>query len=192
MGMFDIPCEECGEPMGMKSQYVRSKKSMIAYRSLGDYRATENKIIGVKSICKDCYIKFRDENVVRKSAKSDNYLQLIPIITTGSFEDRDIIEYKGVIGTQVVFGMNILKELVASVTDTVGGRSGTLEKVLQDGREGILKQLTDQAISAGANAVIGLKIDLESMNQMQMMHATATAVLTKAKVEVEVIKDNQE
>jgi uncharacterized protein YbjQ (UPF0145 family) len=171
MGIFDLSCEQCKHPFGQDDeQYVLSKNTKKVYKNIDEFSKAEGKIFGVKVICQNCYTTFDGYN-------KDGYIQLIPVTTTGNFEDKKIIEYRGVVGAQVIFGANVIKDFVAGITDFTGGRSGTLEKVLKDGRTEVLKQLTSEAISEKANAIIGLKIDLETTERMYMLYATGTAVV---------------
>lgn len=177
MGIFDMVCEECSQVVSKGDDYTLSKKTRKTYTSIKEFQEAEKRVFGCKSICEECYKKFSNEQDVKEKFEEDGYIQTIPVTTTGTIEGRKIIEYRGVVGTQVIFGANIIKDLVASFTDFTGGRSGTIEKILKEGRSEVVKQLIVDAISEGANAIIGLKIDIETTAQMYMLHATGTAVI---------------
>lgn len=177
MGFFDLQCEECENVIEKGTEFRLSKKTRKTYSSQSEYIEAEGKVFGFKAICRSCYEKFNNEQARIEEYEEEGYLQTIPVTTTGNIEGRRIIEYRGFIGTQVIFGANFIKDLVASFTDFTGGRSSTLEKVLKDGRAQVVKQLILEAISEDANAIIGLKIDLETTAQMYMLHATGTAVV---------------
>jgi uncharacterized protein YbjQ (UPF0145 family) len=102
------------------------------------------------------------------------------VVTTHSIEGRRIKEYKGLIAGEAILGANLFKDLFASVRDIVGGRSGSYEKVLSDARQTAIAELTDQASRLGANAVIGVDIDYETVGtngSMLMVTAAGTAVV---------------
>jgi uncharacterized protein YbjQ (UPF0145 family) len=103
----------------------------------------------------------------------------ILLTTTGGLEGYRITAYVNVISAQTVAGINLIRDALADLRDVFGGRSATLETALTQARQSTLAQLRDLARHAGANAVIGLKIDYETMgstNGMLMVVATGTAV----------------
>jgi uncharacterized protein YbjQ (UPF0145 family) len=101
------------------------------------------------------------------------------VTTTNSIEGRRIVEYKGLVAGEAILGANLFRDLFASIRDIVGGRSGSYEKVLNDARQTAIAELTDKAASLGANAVIGVDIDYETVGtngSMLMVTAAGTAV----------------
>ena len=101
------------------------------------------------------------------------------VTTTNTIEGRRILEYKGLVAGEAILGANLFRDLFASIRDIVGGRSGAYEKVLNDARETALGEMTDKAARLGANAVIGVDIDYETIGangSMLMVSATGTAV----------------
>jgi uncharacterized protein YbjQ (UPF0145 family) len=101
------------------------------------------------------------------------------VVTTHSIEGRRIAEYKGLVAGEAILGANLFKDLFASVRDIVGGRSGSYEKVLSEARQTAIAELTDKAAALGANAVIGVDIDYETVGSngsMLMVTAAGTAV----------------
>ncbi len=102
------------------------------------------------------------------------------VITTHNVEGRRIVDYKGLVAGEAILGANIFRDLFASIRDIVGGRSGSYEKVLNDARETAIAELTHKAAQLGANAVIGVDIDYETVGtngSMLMVTAAGTAVL---------------
>lgn len=57
------------------------------------------------------------------------------VTTTPAVEGRKIVAYKGIVFGEVVSGVNFIKDMFSSITDMIGGRSGTYEKELQEARE---------------------------------------------------------
>jgi uncharacterized protein YbjQ (UPF0145 family) len=99
--------------------------------------------------------------------------------TTSTVETRRITEYLGVVTGEVIVGANIFKDLFASITDIVGGRSGSYEASLRQARETALKELAEEARALGANGVVGIDLDYEVIGQngsMLMVSASGTAV----------------
>ena len=101
------------------------------------------------------------------------------VTTTHSVEGKRILEYKGLVAGEAILGANLFRDLFASIRDIVGGRSGSYEKVLNDARKTAVSEMTDKAEELGANAVIGVDIDYETVGtngSMLMVTAAGTAV----------------
>ncbi|MBI1391225.1 MAG: heavy metal-binding domain-containing protein [Alphaproteobacteria bacterium] len=101
------------------------------------------------------------------------------ISTTPTIEGRPVREYRGIVTGEAIFGANVIRDLFAGIRDVVGGRSGSYEKSLREAREIALKELTDEALELGANAVVGVDLDYEvigEMGSMMMVSASGTAV----------------
>ena len=102
------------------------------------------------------------------------------ITTTPTVEGHRIIEYKGIVTGETIIGANFWKDFKASIRDIVGGRSNSYERVLIEARETSLNEMAQRAISMGANAVIGVDIDYETVGQngsMLMVSTSGTAVV---------------
>ncbi|UWQ34744.1 heavy metal-binding domain-containing protein [Leisingera sp. M527] len=100
------------------------------------------------------------------------------VTTTPSVEGYQIAEYKGIVVGEAIMGANVVRDVFASITDIVGGRSGAYESKLQDARETALAELEDRARDKGANAVVGVDLDYEVVGQsMLMVSASGTAVV---------------
>lgn len=101
------------------------------------------------------------------------------VTTTPTVEGRPVQDYLGVVAGEAILGANVFRDLFASVRDIVGGRSGSYEEVLRRGRETALAELAEEARRLGANAVVGVDIDYETVGQaasMLMVTASGTAV----------------
>lgn len=101
------------------------------------------------------------------------------VTTTSVIENHEIIEYKGLVFGEVVSGVNFIKDMFSSVTDILGGRSGTYENEVQDARDKAIQEMCKRAERMGANAVIGVDIDYEVLgkeNGMLMVSVSGTAV----------------
>jgi uncharacterized protein YbjQ (UPF0145 family) len=101
------------------------------------------------------------------------------ITTTNSIEGKPVQHYVGIVTAQAIIGANIFKDFFAGIRDIVGGRSGTYEKVIEEAKENALEELQQKANRLGANAVIGVDLDFETVGNngsMLMVVATGTAV----------------
>lgn len=106
------------------------------------------------------------------------------VTTTPTLQGRDIAEYKGIVTGEAILGTNVFRDFFASIRDIIGGRSGAYERVLNDARQTAITEMTEQARRMGANAVIGVDIDYESIgagegNTMLMVSASGTAVVVR-------------
>jgi uncharacterized protein YbjQ (UPF0145 family) len=74
-----------------------------------------------------------------------------------------------------------MRDIMATVRDVVGGRSGAYEEKMREARDIALKEMTELAQEMGADAVVGVDIDYETVgNGMMMVSASGTAVKTTA------------
>lgn len=100
------------------------------------------------------------------------------ITTTPNIEGSPIRDYKGLVVGEAIMGANIVRDLFASVTDIIGGRSGMYEEKLADARDVALAEMEERAIQLGANAVVGVDLDYEIVGQsMLMVSISGTAVV---------------
>lgn len=97
--------------------------------------------------------------------------------TTHNIEGHRITTYHGIVVGEAIMGANVVRDVFASITDIVGGRSGAYEAKLQDARDTAMSELQDRARDMGANAVVGIDLDYEVVGQsMLMVSASGTAV----------------
>ena len=102
------------------------------------------------------------------------------ISTTPQIEGHPIIEYKGLVTGETIIGANFVKDFFASIRDFVGGRSGSYEKVLREAKDTSLQEMMDRARELGANAIVGIDVDYETIgqnNSMLMVATSGTAVV---------------
>ncbi|MBO5330405.1 putative heavy metal-binding protein [Anaerotignum sp.] len=101
------------------------------------------------------------------------------VTTTQNVEGRKIVEYKGIVFGEVISGVDVVKDMVAGLSNFFGGRSNTYETELVNARESALREMEERAAKLGANAVVGVDIDYEVLganNGMLMVTASGTAV----------------
>lgn len=104
------------------------------------------------------------------------------VTTTSTLQNREILDYKGLVTGEAILGANIFKDLFAGIRDIVGGRSGAYEAELAKARTIALDEMQQNAARLGANAVIGVDLDYETVGSggsMLMVTATGTAVLVR-------------
>ena len=105
---------------------------------------------------------------------------MVVISTTPTLEGRPVREYLGIVTGEVIVGANLFRDLFASITDIVGGRSGKYEDVLARARKEAIAEMEAEAVRLGGNAVIGVDLDYEVLGQngsMLMVSASGTAVV---------------
>lgn len=101
------------------------------------------------------------------------------VTTTHTVEGRKILEYQGLVTGEAILGANIFRDMFAAVRDIVGGRAGAYEKELRSARDIAVDEMVAEARSRGANAVIGVDLDYETVGKessMLMVSASGTAV----------------
>lgn len=100
------------------------------------------------------------------------------VVTTDRLDGWRVAEYKGLVSGEAIMGANVVRDWIAGVTDIVGGRSGVYESKLRDGRDAALSDMQEEASRMGANAVLAVDLDYETMREgMMMVVASGTAVI---------------
>lgn len=100
--------------------------------------------------------------------------------TTPTLEGKPIKQYLGIVTGETIIGANAIKDFMAGLTDFFGGRSTTYEKVLIEAKETAIKELEERAARLGANAIVGIDLDYETVGQnggMLMVTVSGTAVV---------------
>lgn len=101
------------------------------------------------------------------------------ITTTASVEGKTIVSYEGIVFGEVISGINFLKDIGAGMRNFFGGRSQGYEDEIMAAREQALNEMEDRAYDLGADAVVGVKMDYETLgadNGMIMVTCSGTAV----------------
>ena len=101
------------------------------------------------------------------------------VSTTNTIEGRPVKNYLGIVTGETIIGANILKDFFAGIRDIVGGRSGSYERVLREAKDTALKEMKENATRLGADAVLGIDLDYETVGNrggMLMVTASGTAV----------------
>ena len=111
--------------------------------------------------------------------ESANERNLMILTTTATLQDKTITDYRGIVTGEAIVGANIFKDLFAGIRDIVGGRSGAYEQELAKARTIAMQEMQERAQAIGANAIIGIDLDYETVGQggsMLMVTASGTAV----------------
>ncbi|MBO8433505.1 MAG: YbjQ family protein [Bacteroidetes bacterium] len=99
------------------------------------------------------------------------------LTTTNTVEGHRIDQYYGIVSGESIIGANVFRDFLAGIRDFVGGRSQAYEEVLREAKDTALLEMSQQAERLGANAVIGVDLDYETVNgSMLMVTASGTAV----------------
>lgn len=102
------------------------------------------------------------------------------VTTTPNIEGKTIRNYLNIVAGEAIMGANVVRDLFASITDIVGGRSGAYESKLVDAREIAMEEMKEKAKSLGANAIVGVDLDYEVIRDgMLMVTASGTAVVVE-------------
>lgn len=103
----------------------------------------------------------------------------IILTTTNGVDGKIANEYLGIVTGETIIGANIFKDFFAGIRDIVGGRSGSYEKVLREAKDTALAEMQDAALRLGADAIIGIDLDYETVGAnggMLMVTASGTAI----------------
>jgi uncharacterized protein YbjQ (UPF0145 family) len=132
------------------------------------------------SSLRDHHSKVEKEKI--ESSKLANLNQSEVLLTTESAPNFKIVKRIDIITAECVYGMNIFKDIFASLSDTFGGRNKSIQNTLRDARTTALTELRKEAYSLGANAVIGIDLDYSEISGggkagMLFIVASGTAVI---------------
>ncbi|HTN21041.1 MAG TPA: heavy metal-binding domain-containing protein [Pelobium sp.] len=104
------------------------------------------------------------------------------VTTTHTIEGKKIVKYLGIVSGEAIIGANFVKDFFASVRDIVGGRAGSYEEGLREAKNIAMAEMQDYAARLGANAIVGIDLDYETMGSagsMLMVSASGTAVVVE-------------
>jgi uncharacterized protein YbjQ (UPF0145 family) len=101
------------------------------------------------------------------------------VTTTSALDNAKVVKYIGLVSGEAILGANIFRDLFAGIRDIVGGRSAAYETELRRAKELAIQEMVEQASALGANAIVGIDLDYETVGQggsMLMVSASGTAV----------------
>lgn len=102
------------------------------------------------------------------------------LTTTPTIEGHPVRHYLGVVTSETIIGANVFRDFMANIRDFIGGRSNTYEEVLREAKNTALQELSSRAQALGANAVVGIDLDYETVGgngSMLMVTCSGTAVV---------------
>ena len=120
----------------------------------------------------DCILRLKVNKLLK--------FYIMILSTTPTIEGHTIREYKGVVTGETIIGANFVKDFFAGIRDIVGGRSASYEKVLREAKDSALMEMMERAHMMGANAIVGIDLDYETIGangSMLMVAASGTAVV---------------
>lgn len=103
------------------------------------------------------------------------------VVTTPTVPGKELVEVYGMVSGEAILGANIFKDLFAGIRDIVGGRSAAYERELRRAKEIAIQEMENEAAALGANAIVGVDLDYETLQVgqgggMLMVSANGTAV----------------
>jgi len=104
------------------------------------------------------------------------------LTTTHNIEGKKAVKYLGLVSGDAILGANIFRDFFASIRDIVGGRSAAYEAELRKAKDIALGEMREQAKHVGANAIVGIDIDYETIGanaSMLMVSVSGTAVVVE-------------
>ncbi|MCH3995539.1 MAG: heavy metal-binding domain-containing protein [Prevotella sp.] len=102
------------------------------------------------------------------------------LTTTPTLEGHPVQKYIGVVTGETIIGANAIKDMLAGFRDFFGGRSKSYEGVLKEAKTAAMSEMSERAAQLGANAVVGIDLDYETVgqsNSMLMVTCSGTAVI---------------
>jgi uncharacterized protein YbjQ (UPF0145 family) len=138
------------------------------------------KTIHIQTSCNLLHLIYLTKNSTFSYLFSSNQEDFMLITTTPALEGKSVTNYYGLVSGEAILGANIFKDIFAHIRDIVGGRAGAYEKELREAKEIAIQEMVERAKALGANAVIGVDLDYEtigiSSGNMLMVSASGTAV----------------
>lgn len=101
------------------------------------------------------------------------------LTTTNNIDGKVIKEYRGIVFGEVVNGIHYYKDIMAGISNITGGRSYEYEEELVNTRAEAIREMITRAEKIGANALVGVKVEYETLNQMVLVVASGTAVVVE-------------
>ncbi|MCE7949165.1 MAG: YbjQ family protein [Chloroflexi bacterium CFX4] len=104
------------------------------------------------------------------------------VTTTPILEGKTIRKYLGLVSGETILGANIFRDIGAGFRDILGGRAKSYERSLTEAKQSAINEMIAQAAQMGANAVIGVDLDFETVGangSMLMVSASGTAVIVE-------------
>lgn len=181
-GIIMKNCPNCGEILGdsveicYACRYSNKLRRVLTMEESRQLRDNRQEIISQKqseSEDRENQRKRRDQTITDIKNKKVRFL-----CNTGyQFEGYHIKEYIDIVSSEIALGTGFMSELSASIHDSLGTQSNTIEEKLGQAKNKALNNLIEKAMEKGANALIGLNYDTFTLtNNMLVVSINATAV----------------
>ena len=163
------PCHQCGEPVKWGSKTFADGEAIYEF-------------------CSDkCRNEFEEERptesviqISPEAKEKKERLEAIVITTAATIPGNPEYKVLEIITAECVEGMNVFRDMFASVRDFVGGRSESSQNILRDLRKTCLTELRKEALDIGADAVISVDLDYSEFSgggkSMLFLVASGTAI----------------
>ena len=155
-------CSEVFSALDMKDGYCKSCQS-----------------IGIEKIIEE-ELAIEKETEIKNNIRTKKFLEIVTVTTETMLTNIDgnslVVKRLGIVTSERVYGLNFVKDFFAGMRDLIGGRVGSIEKPLHEGKIEAIQELQKEAYLLGANAVIGLSIE-HSSSSLLSISATGTAVV---------------
>lgn len=183
-GTQEILCGKCLSAFRKKFEGVEIERDFIDahYDDLKDIGFTASGIGYLEG-----YVTYKNRNVIQleEQRRKEEDLQRIYHnraifkTTTGfDFDGYSIAHYLGVVSGEVVMGTGIFSEFSAGISDLFGTKSVIMAQKITEAKNAALQKLIDNCLTLGANAAIGIDIDVMTLNSnMIAVCANGTAVI---------------
>lgn len=169
-------CPNCNELLG--NDVKRCFK--CRYDFIVGHVISKNEAIEEKKKREKRLIEKREQEKVFQEELSE--LSELPFLCTTSygFDGCMICRYMGVLSAESVLGTAIFSEIGASISDTLGRNSKSMEAKLSTAKSNALFNLQKKAMNAGANSLIGVKFNIMTLaSNMIVVSVDGTAVMRK-------------
>lgn len=101
------------------------------------------------------------------------------VSTTNTIENRPVSQYLGVVAGETILGANVFRDIGAQFRNITGGRAAGYEKELRKARETAIQEMEEAAQELGADAILGVDIDYETVGGGGMLMVTASGTAVK-------------
>ena len=177
-----LACPHCGR------NYFAHQEHCTRCGEKNPHKKTKDELEAEENLKKQIEISIQVKNwekvpleIIKKESKNI-------VLTTSFFVANKEIDHEiDIITAECIYGMNVLKEMKASFNDTFGGRSDTTQKIFRDARKVAMEELRIEALTLGADAVIGITVDYREISALgksgalMMVVVSGTAVKTRVK-----------
>jgi len=171
--LSDVSVEE------LESLLAKKKGDPVRLQSIIDSLKKDKKPSDSDPMFIEHLLSIKDSSTYVPIPTPESALKNLVITTTYNVDGAKIEKYLGIVSGEAVMGANIFRDIFASVTDIIGGRSGQYEGRFRRAKEIAISEMAVQAKKSGANAIVGVSLAYEMVREsMMLVSAQGTAVKT--------------